>query len=342
MPDRAQLHKNLAVLALLAVLPVRAVFAQTSGAQGPPSTPEEELTKTVGFISVPCDKNKSVTCNKETGGTGYVTGTCFFVEVPDERLGKGQSFVYTVTNRHVATAEGVDPKSLLPEVFLRVNRASPENGSALAQGAVMLNGPVHWYFPSDDTVDLAVLPGTVKGAFDIKGIPVSFFATTDRMKSERIAVGDSVFFIGLFLQFPGTTRVDPIYRQGVIAMMPTDPIPMSDGIDQKSTKLEHLYLADAHAFHGNSGSPLFVQVSGVRNGSLMMVGGFPYQLLGVVNGFIPERNDIRVTGAATFESSNEPNSGILTFVPAQELKDLLYSPELQKLRDDIVASQRKP
>lgn len=339
MPDRAQLHKSLAVLVLLAVIPVRAIFAQTQGPQTPPSTPEEQLTKTVGFISVPCDKNKSVTCNKETGGTGYVTGTCFFVEVPDERLGKGQSFVYTVTNRHVATPKGVDPKSLLPEVFLRVNRTSPENGSALAQGAVMLNGPVHWYFPSDDTIDLAVLPGTVKGAFDIKGIPVSSFATTDRMKSEQITVGDSVFFIGLFFQFLGMTRVDPIYRQGVIAMMPTDPIPMSDGIDQKSTTFEHLYLADAHAFHGNSGSPLFVRGGGFRHG---MITGNLYQLVGVVNGFIPERNDIRVTGAATFESSNEPNSGILTFVPAQELKDLLYSPELQKLRDDIVASQHKP
>jgi len=335
MPDRAQLHKNLAVLALLAVLPVRAVFAQTQGPQTPPSTAEELLTKTVGFISVPY---------KDGTATHSVSGTCFFVFVPDERLRKGQGFFYIVTNRHVATADGVDPNALLPEVFIRINLASPENGTAIDQGPVPLMGQTHWYFPSDKTIDLAVLPAAPSkpGALDIKTIPTSLFATTDVMKSDQIGVGSSVFFIGFFFQFPGTTRVDPIYRRGVIAMMPADRIEMSDGKNPTSVRLEHLYLADAHAFHGNSGSPLFAPVSGFRNGGLRMMGGFPYLLVGVVNGFIPEPNNIRVSGAATFESSNERNSGILTFVPAQELKDLLDSPDLQKLRDEIVASQHKP
>jgi len=333
MPDGVHMHRNLALLALLTLISARAIFAQTSGVQGVHATPQEELTKTVGFITVPY---------KDQSATRFISGTCFFVAVPDERLGKGGSFVYTVTNRHVATAEGVDPKALLPEVFISVNRTKPENGAALVQGALPLKGSVHWYFPSDETVDLAVLPFIPPpGSFDVMSIPISSFVTTDVMKSKQITVGDSVFFIGFFLQFPGTTRVDPIYRQGVIAMMPADPIEMSDGKDQKSAKPEHLYLADAHAFHGNSGSPLFVQIGGLRNG-VLLVGGFPYQLIGVVNGFIPERNDVRVSGAATFESSYEPNSGILTFVPAQELKDLLDSPELQKLRDDVVASRHKP
>lgn len=333
MPNRFQMHRSLAVLALLALMPVRGIFAQTPGPQTPSSTAEEQLTKTVGFITVPY---------KDGSATRFISGTCFFVFVPEERLGKEGGFVYIVTNRHVATAEGVDPKALLPGVFIRVNLASPQNGTAIAQNLVPFKGQTHWYFPSDDTIDLAVLPAAPKpGALDVKAIPIPFFATTDVMKSEQIGIGNSVFFVGFFLQFPGTTRVDPIYRQGVIAMMPADPIQMSDGRDQKITTLEHLYLADAHAFHGNSGSPLFVQISGFRNG-VMRVGGFPYQLIGVVNGFIPERNDIQVSGAATFESSNEPNSGILMFVPAQELKDLLYSPELQKMRDDIVAAQHKP
>lgn len=333
MPNRFELHRNLAVLLLLALIPLRGIFAQTQP-QTAASTAEEQLTKAVGFITVPY---------KDGGTIRSVSGTCFLVYVPDERLGKGQGFVYIVTNRHVATAEGVDPKALLPEVLIRVNRTALEKGSAVVQATVPLDATVHWHFPTDETIDLAVLPAAPRpNTFDITVIPVSFFATTDIMKSEQIGIGSSVFFIGFFLQFPGTTRVEPIYRQGVIAMMPADPMEMTDGKDQKFIQREHLYLADAHAFHGNSGSPLFVQASGMRNGSFRMFGGFPYQLVGVVNGFIPERDDIQVSGAATFESSSEPNSGILTFVPAQELKDLLDSPELQKLRDDVVASQHKP
>ncbi len=161
------------------------------------------------------------------------------------------------------------------------------------------------------------------------------------MKSEQIGVGDSVFFIGFFLQFPGVKRVEPIYRQGTISMLPVDSIQMSDGPGGKIKSLEHLFLADAHAFHGNSGSPLFVNIAGFRNG-MMVMARFPYRLIGIVNGFVPERADIQVTGASTFESSNEPNSGILTFVPAKELLDLLNSPELRKFRDASIPASAKP
>ena len=78
MPNRFQIRRNLAVLALLALIPVRGIFAQTQP-QTPGSTAEEQLTKTVGFITVPYKD-------------GIIGGTCFFVFVPDERLGKGGGF----------------------------------------------------------------------------------------------------------------------------------------------------------------------------------------------------------------------------------------------------------
>lgn len=305
--------------------------AQTQPAQQTALTVGQTLEKTVGYITVPY---------RDGSKTLAVTGTCFFVVFPDDRLGKGKGHFYMVTNRHVATAEGADPTSLLPFVYVTVNSLKPGNGQTLQQGPIALGGSMHWYFPADKTVDLAVLPVAPDNTkYDVQELPVSLFATDDVIKSEQIGVGDSVFFIGFFLQFPGRERAEPVYRHGEISMMPLDPIEMSDGRDQKTETPEHLYLADAHAFHGNSGSPLFVQTGGYRNGTLR-VGGFP-QLLGVVNGFVPERSDMQVTGAATFESSNEPNSGILTFVPAQELKDLLDGPELKKLREDTIAAMHK-
>jgi hypothetical protein len=101
-------------------------------------------------------------------------------------------------------------------------------------------------------------------------------------------------------------------------------------------------LADAHAFLGNSGSPLFVVVGGYRNGGFLATPS-PDYLLGVVNGFIPESADGNVI-AATLEVGSKDNlhsSGVLTFVPAQELWDFLYSPALKHQRDEAVASMQK-
>ena len=78
-------------------------------------------------------------------------------------------------------------------------------------------------------------------------------ATKDRIESASIDVGDNVIFAGYFYQFGGEKKIQPIVREGVLAMMPDEEI--------KTTlqKPGHLYLADVHAFHGNSGSPLLLR-----------------------------------------------------------------------------------
>lgn len=296
----------------------------------PQVTLTSQIAKSIAFISVP---------HGDPAKPGFISGTCFFVAVSDERIGKDGSFIYLVTNRHVATAEGVPTNQLLPYVYIRANVSQKDGTEQSVLSTVPLGGRVQWHFPDDPTVDLAVLPvAPTRADVDIKAVPMSFFATDDVLKSRAIGIGDPVFFVGYFFQFPGISRIDPIYRNGTIAMMPTDPIPMQDNTDDKGTP-EHLYLADAHAFHGNSGSPLFVNVGGYRNGT-MLLGITNIYLVGVVNGFIPETANGRATGAATFEGNEGqlPNSGILTFVPAQELRDLLYSPSLQGMRDKDVAA----
>jgi hypothetical protein len=334
---------------LLALVPVLAVssnvHSQTQSStkpaltqSAPPNPPQpsltEQIAKSVAFISVPYG---------DAAKPDFVSGTCFFVFLPDERLGKGGGFVYLVTNRHVASAEGVPKDQLLAYVSIRANVSQADGTARLVLSRATLAGKFRWYFPDDPTIDLAALPVVPHAGADIKAIPVSFLGTDEVLKSQAITIGDPVFFVGFFFQFPGISRIDPIYRSGTIAMMPSDPIPMHDKPDDAGTP-EHLYLADAHAFHGNSGSPLFVTVGGYRNGR-MLLAGQPVYLIGVVNGFIQETNNANATGAATFEGAegHEPNSGILTFVPAQELRNLLYSPDLQHVRDmDAAASQHRP
>ena len=81
-------------------------------------------------------------------------------------------------------------------------------------------------------------------------------ATEEVVKADGISEGDPVIFTGLFVQMPGLLKLEPIVRQGSIAMMPDEPIGTT------LNKPGSLYLADIHVFGGNSGSPMFVNLGG--------------------------------------------------------------------------------
>jgi hypothetical protein len=182
-------------------------------------------------------------------------------------------------------------------------------------------------------VDLAVLPlAPDLKRFDYQPLPLSMFATKDVIATQQIAEGDSVLFAGFFYQYPGQKKIEPIVRQGILAMMPDEELKTTLG------KPGRVYLADVHVFGGNSGSPMVVNVGGYRNGSLVM-GGFPYLLLGIVSGYY-ETADFKLETAATLTGEANANSGISIVVPAEQLKALLESPQLQRLRDSQFPPKR--
>ena len=282
-----------------------------------------EIRKTVGFLQV--DYRDGETLKQ-------ISGTCFFVIYEDARLGKDRGFSYLVTNRHMAVP-GVEKGLSYPvqQVSLFLNFKSPPDGGRHPHWG--LGNVLPWAFPEDESVDLAVLPlAPSHEIFDYRSIPISFIATKDRIESEGLSPGDSVVFAGYFYQWPGDKKIQPIVRQGVLAMMPDEEI--------KTTmqKLGHIYLADAHAFHGNSGSPLFVSTGGIRGNS---IGVASYLLLGVISGYYPEGESFSVPAATVLTGEVHDNSGIATVVPGYELKALLDSPRLQAQRDAAVAAEQK-
>jgi len=239
----------------------------------------------------------------------------------DARLGKERGFAYLVTNRHMAVP-GIEKGFNYPvqQVSLRLNLRSPEGGTESIEGNIVLGETIHWFFPADEGVDLAVLPlSPDEKRFDYLPINLSMLATKDRIESASIDVGDNVIFAGYFYQFGGEKKIQPIVREGVLAMMPDEEI--------KTTlqKPGHLYLADVHAFHGNSGSPLLVNAGGVRNSGAISPPN--YLLLGVISGYYPE-GEIFSVPATVLTGEVHDNSGIATVVPAYELKALLDSTPL--------------
>lgn len=294
-----------------------------TSAQQQQQPPTSLIRQTVTFIDVKFTKADKIW---DSHGTG------FFVFYPEKRLGENLGFVYLVTNRHVAQPE-IDEGHIYPVIStnLRLNLREKQNGELSEDSA--LPASARWHFPSDDAVDLAamaILPDEKK--YEFVSFPVSSFVTEDVVKTRAIGEGDSVLFAGYFYQFPGTERIEPIIRQGILAMMPREEMQTT------LNKAGRLYLADLHVFNGNSGSPLFVNVGGARNGVLNL-GGFPYLLIGVVSGYYYENSDLTLTvTTSTITGKLGANSGIALVVPADQVKALLDSSELQSERDNIVAA----
>jgi hypothetical protein len=158
-------------------------------------------------------------------------------------------------------------------------------------------------------------------------------ATSDQVTAGDVVVGDRVLFAGYFSSFPGQKRIEPIVREGVIAMLP------DEDLDTTLHKPGRIYLADLHAFHGNSGSPVMVNVGGAHHGAYLM--GDRYFLLGLISGYYPESASFNVPAATALTGQVHDNSGIATIVPGTELIKVLGSAEVRSAQDRIVASQAK-
>ena len=322
------------ILAALVLCVTICSGAQQQAAQNPAATTvqqermETQLAKTVVFISLQVVKD---------GHPAVGHGTGFLVSVPDERLGKGNGFGYLVTNRHVAEAidseEGRCTKYEITEMHISLNLKVPVAGKRWDDVGVPLSGPVRWHFPTDEGIDLAVIPYVPDQKYDFKIVPIDDFITPALLEQHYVVQGDKVLFSGFFNQFAGMKGIQPIIREGILAMLPDGPMTTT------LCKPGMVYLADAHSTPGNSGSPIFITPAMSLGGIVAINGSVPYPLLGVVSGYMHEDQSLMLTATTTWAGTLHGNSGIAMVVPAEQLRALLFSPELQKLRDDAVASK---
>jgi hypothetical protein len=277
---------------------------------------------------------------KEAEALPIVTwyGTGFIVSVPDERLiippdkkGLDFGFGYLVTNRHVAQP-GIETGNKCAIVrsffFLKKNGSGKET----SQEKLYAGNNLPWHFSKDDSVDLAVMHFAAPGdLYDYMRIPIADFVTEEMVQNKKVVEGAPVLFSGLFIQtFVAGQKLEPIVRSGTLAMVP-------EGLMETTlNKLGKVYLAEAHAFGGNSGSPMFIDINKLAG----IISGPSYHLLGVVSGEVHEGADLTLQTAASFNAQVSANSDVSMIVPAQEVRAILYSPELQAERDAAVAKQK--
>ena len=270
----------------------RADISQTPApVQASPPEPQlpftTQIKRTVVFIQTDCrhivTAEEAADVNSPKKPTDSFFGTGFFVSIQDKRLPQGV-FGYLITNHHVAQPgiENGHPCEVLDH-FVRLN-LKEKNQEGSSKLLPLGNNP-GWKFPDNQAVDLAALPFLPdEHVFDFEAIPTGEMATQNTMTALSIAEGDSVVFCGLFIQYGGLTnggltRMEPIVRTGTLAMLPNELLSTTLG------KPGRVYLAEAHVFGGNSGSPMFVNVGGIRENG---ISGIAYKLLGVVAGEIFE------------------------------------------------------
>jgi len=322
--------RGLIIGLLLILLVTVAVSQQPTASNLPQKAASQDLQidiakKTVVFFDTRYIENAKI--------SGW-SGTGFFVQVPDSRI-PGRGVTWLVTNKHMLHPPD---RAFFDKVSVRVNRKNPSpDGTYVSEITLDVTDPAGyqlWLTDPDESVDLALTVANPSSDIDCDEIPQQIFANKETFKTQRINENDDVLFTGLYASYPGTKRNFPIVRHGKLALVTDERIP----IDKHNPgKTEELLIAEVTSFGGNSGSPVFVRVGGIREGGPPMT-GYSYYLLGVMQGFFTEGEDILFDITASLHGTASQNSGLAAVIPAEKIREILGSPRAKAITDGIIAN----
>ena len=265
-------------------------------------------------------------------GTGFLAGYKDARIKPQPGDAGPRFFQYLVTNRHVIQpgVEDGTPCNVVSSYILLNHRPDATHSSIYSE-MIQTQNILKWITPQDDSVDIAVSAiGLDEKVYDSSAITTDQFVTEEDVKNRLIVEGDPVLFAGLFIQtFDQVHTLEPIVRSGIVAMIPEGMLHTT-----LSNKMGRIYLAEAHAFHGNSGSPIFVD----PNKFAGIISGPSYKLLGVISGEMFENSDLTLTVTSSLSGNVAANSDVSIIVPAPELVKLLDNPVLKADRDREIKS----
>jgi hypothetical protein len=257
----------------------------------------------------------------KTGEPYGATG--FFVSVPSKKM-ESRLFPYAVTNWHAA----VEGKNSV----IGVNTV---DGS---RDAIVLK-PEDWhYIPGKHDIAVAPLHGR-NDAHKIKFLHPSYFMSDDEEIGMDINAGDDVFMVGRFVDYDGIQTNQPAVRFGHISISNAN---VKQGTDYKGRSI----VVDMHSRTGFSGSPVFVyRTAGSvfppqspTGRGLTWGGGHVMKLLGIHWGQFPEKWELREGGITEADLITDGQyvkglSGMTCVCPCSAIQELLYLPELVKMRE---------
>jgi hypothetical protein len=169
-------------------------------------------------------------------------------------------------------------------------------------------------------------------------VPLDLVASREIFASQQIQSTDRVIWPGLLINFMGSARNFPVVRNGSIALIPDEPVPMGYTVGSRTVETkQEVILVDGTAVPGASGSPVFLWPGPRLQGGTFSVGGTQPYVLGVLHGFYPAlpREILEINVARTARMFAE-NSGVAIVFPAWRLREILESPELRTRIQELV------
>jgi hypothetical protein len=282
----------------------------------------EQIKKTVVFIET--------ATRTSTQGSESALGTGFLISVPEPRAGKDLSIMWLATAKHVLrqTLPDGTPGPFLRQIKIRYNLKKPADtdGSYFKELPIDVSdqdGHVFWIVdPDDDSVDIALTPVAIDAdKADIRMIGIDQFLSVGKVKEMSVNENDEILFAGLFEPYQGTKKIYPIVRHGKLALVPEEKIPVRFSPSLSLT--EEIYLAEITSFSGNSGSPVFLRFTPLREtAGINLSGNYSYLLLGVMQGFFNEAELLSIQ-VSELRGVAGQNSGIALVVPAERLLAIL-------------------
>ena len=152
--------------------------------------------------------------------------------------------------------------------------------------------------------------------------------------------GDEVFTVGLFEGHHGQSLAQSVARFGHIAMKPATGEKIMAEIDPPPSDLVPIdaFLVEMAAWKGQSGSPVFIRTR-VEEQRLGLPTNEADYLIGMVQGFYPGEQDVRIDGERA--TLSPLNMGIAIVIPAADIRELLMREDVRKARQRLIDERRQ-
>jgi hypothetical protein len=191
---------------------------------------------------------------------------------------------------------------------------------------------------SDPGVDIVVFRTPHFEQTKYEPIPLELIASKEDFAKNQIQSTDRVIWPGLLVNFMGSERNYPVIRNGTIALIPDEPVPITyDKGGKKVETRQELILVDGTAVPGASGSPVFLWPGPRVAGGAFNIGGTKPYVLGVLSGFYPAlpRQVLEINVSKTASMYAE-NSGVAIVFPSWRLREIVELPQVKKRIEQIL------
>ncbi len=257
-------------------------------------------------------------------------GSAFIVGYPVE--GRANASVpLIVTCRHVIGE--------LPSVL---GRFTLQSGQAPGLASYDLDGlrrSNDLWIHDDDGVDIVVFRTPHFGAVKYTPFPKELIAREATIADEDVKTTDRVVFPGLLFGYAGLTANYPVVRDGSIALLPQEDVPLKYKVGTRDIQTrQRVFLLNGTATPGASGSPVYLLPGLREKKGAYSVGGTRPLLLGIIHGFYSAfPREVQEVAASPGRMVYSENSGIALAFPAWRLIEILEKDAVKKRVGEIAA-----